>query len=171
MKINWLWDMHVKEDYVRKILKDKNHPEFYIFAEKLFARVNDPKIIFEYMDKKTFCRKWPIIKKRVQKDAWAIDRVNFWQTIYDRSLIELKEHGFQVRKSAEMDIPPERLSIAEQIKSIRIKLGYTQKDLAKKLGVIQQYVSRLETGRENVSIDNLKRIADVLNRHLVVRLR
>ena len=171
MKINWLWDTRLNERDVKQILHDEENPRFYIYATKLFSRISDPHVAFEYMNKKTFCHKWPVIKKRIQKDAWAVDRANFWQTIYERSLAELKKQGFKARKSFKAHIPLERLNIAQQIKNIRIQLGYTQKDLAKKLGVIQQYVSRLETGRENVSVDNLKRIADVLNRRLVVKLR
>ena len=171
MKINWLWDTRLSEKDVKKILHDEENPRFYIYATKLFSRVNEPKAAFEYIDKQTFCRKWPMIKKRVQKDAWTADRADFWQTMYERTAEELKENGFKIRQPSKSQIPSERLSIAEQIKNTRIQLGYTQKDFAEKLGVIQQYVSRLESGKENISIDNLKRIADVLKRRLVIQLR
>jgi len=64
----------------------------------------------------------------------------------------------------------ERMSIAQQIKDIRLKLGYTQTEMAKKLGVIQQFISKLETGRENLTIDTLKHIADVFEKKLIIRL-
>jgi len=71
----------------------------------------------------------------------------------------------------EIEISPARAKLAQQIKDIRIKLGYTQRDTAKKLGVIQQYISKIETGRENISLDTLKRIADVYNKKLVIELK
>ena len=171
MKINWLWDSRIEENEARKILKNAGHPKFDIYAEKLFSRINDPKMVFSIVDKVTFCKKWPAIKKRMRKDLWLKDRVVFWQTIYERVHERLKEQGIKIRQTQELKVPPERMKLAQQIRKIRIKLGYTQKDIAKKLGVIQQYISKIENGRENVSVDTLTRIADAFGKGLVIRLR
>jgi len=171
MKTNWLWDSRLEEGEAKKILKDMNHPKFDIYAEKLFSRVSDPKMVFSIVDKVTFCKKWPCIKKRMRKDRWLKERVVFWQTVYERIHERLKERGIKIRKPQEVEIPPERMKLAHQIRNIRVKLGYTQEDIAKKLGVIQQYISKIENGRENVSVDSLKRIADVFGKRLVVELR
>jgi len=171
MKTNWLWDSRLEEGEARKILKNVSHPKFDIYAEKLFSRVSDPKMVFSIVDKVTFCKKWPCIKKRMRKDRWLKERVVFWQTVYERIHERLKERGIKIRKPQEVEIPPERMKLAHQIRNIRVKLGYTQEDIAKKLGVIQQYISKIENGRENVSVDSLKRIADVFGKRLVVELR
>lgn len=170
MKINWLWDSRTEERKVREILRDESHPKFNIYAEKLFSRVNDPKVAFDIVDKITFCKKWPGIKKRMRKDHWLTDKVGFWQTIYERVLEGLKEQGVKIRSPREAEIPAERIKLAREIKDIRMKLGYTQKDMAKKLGVIQQYISKIENGYENFSVDTLKRIADVFGKKLVIGL-
>ncbi|MFC1699769.1 helix-turn-helix domain-containing protein [Candidatus Omnitrophota bacterium] len=170
MKINWLWDSRLDEAEVKKILKDENHPRFDIYAEKLFSRTNNPKMVFEIMDKLTFCKKWPSIKKRMRKDRWLESKVIFWQTIYDRVHEKLKEQGIKIRKAQKVRIPLERARLAQQIKNTRVKLGYTQKDMARKLGVIQQYISRIESGKENVSVDTLKRIAVAFNKNLIIKL-
>jgi len=170
VKINWLWDSRTKESKVREILKDGNHPKFDIYAEKLFSRVNDPKMVFDIVDKVTFCKKWPGIKKRMRKDRWLTERVGFWQAIYERVLEGLKEQGVKIREPREVEISAERIKLAREIKDIRVELGYTQKDMAKKLGVIQQYISKIENGYENFSVDTLKRIADVFDRKLVIGL-
>lgn len=154
MKINWLWDTRLSEARVKKILKNEHDPRFYIYAEKLFSRVSDPKIAFDYIRKEVFCRSWPIISKRIQKDAWVQGRADYWQTIYDKVI----------------SISPERMNIAEQIKNIRVQMGYSQKELAKRLGVIQQYVSKLEAGRENLTLDTLRKIAEVFGKRLTVQL-
>ncbi len=171
VKINWLWDSRTEKSKVREILRNENHPKFDIYAEKLFSRVNDPKVAFDIVDKITFCKKWPGIKKRMRKDRWLRDRAGFWQTIYERVLEGLKEQGVKIRIPREAEIPAERIKLAREIKDIRVELGYTQKDMAKKLGVIQQYISKIENGYENFSIDTLKRIADVFDKRLVVTLR
>ncbi|MBI3602532.1 MAG: helix-turn-helix transcriptional regulator [Candidatus Omnitrophica bacterium] len=157
MKVNWLWDTKLSEARVKKILRNENDPRFYIYAEKLFSRMNNPQEAFDYVPKKVFCKRWPALKKRIEKDAWAKGRADFWQTIYER--VHLQK------------IPLERLSIAGQIKNLRTKLGYTQKEMAQRLGVIQQYVAKLEAGRENLTLDTLKRIAEVLGKQLTVQLR
>jgi len=170
VKINWLWDSRTKESKVREILKDADHPKFDIYAEKLFSRINNPNVAFDIMDKVTFCKKWPGIKKRMRKDRWLSGRVVFWQTIYERVLEGLKERGVKIRSPRESEIPAERIKLAREIKDMRVKSGYTQKEMAKKLGVIQQYISKIENGYENFSVDTLKRIADVFGKKLVIGL-
>lgn len=170
MRTNWLWDSRMEESKVREILRDENHPKFDIYAEKLFSRVNDPKAVFDIVDKVSFCKKWPVIKKRMKKDRWLTERVTFWQTIYECVLEGLKERGVKIREPRETEIPAERIKLAQEIKGIRLGLGYTQRDMAKKLGVIQQYISKIENGYENFSVDTLKRIADVFGRKLVIGL-
>lgn len=171
MKVNWLWDSSLEENEVRKILRDANHPKFGIYAEKLFSRVNDPKVVFDIVDKVTFCKKWQGIKKRMKKDRWLENRVFFWQIIYERVLEGLKERGVKIRESQKVSIPRERIKLAHQIRDIRLKSRYSQKDIAKKLGVIQQYISKVESGQENVTIDTLKRIAEVLDKRLIIKLK
>lgn len=170
MRINWLWDSRIGETEVKKILKDENHPKFDLYAEKLLSRVSDPKMVFSIVDKVTFCKRWPGIKKRLNKDRWLKDRVVFWQTIYERIHERLKKEGIKIRQPQEIKVPPERIKLAQQIRQIRLRLGYTQKDLARKLGVIQQYISKIENGRENVSVDTLARIADAFGKGLVIKL-
>lgn len=170
MKTNWLWDTRLSEKQARTILKDVNNPKFYIYAEKLFSRISDPAIAFGIINKKTFCQKWPKIKKRLKKDHWLTDRIFFWQTIYERVYHELKNQGITIREPITQKPPLERIKIAQQIKSSRTKLGFAQKDLAKKLGVIQQYISKIETGRENITIDTLKKIADAFGQNLTIKL-
>lgn len=171
MKTNWLWDSSLGESEVRKILKDAGNPKFDIYAEKLFSRVSDPKTAFSIIDKVTFCKKWPTIKKRMRKDSWLKDRVLFWQTIFERIHEGLKVRGIKLREPQEAKISPERMKLAQQIRDIRIKSGYTQEDIAKKLGTVQQYVSKIENGHENFSIDTLARIADVFGKGLVIKLK
>lgn len=171
MKINWLWDSRVSEKEVKKILKDESHSKFDMYAEKLLSRVNEPKVVFAIIDKESFCRRWPYIKKRIKKDLWAKERVVFWQTMYERIYETLKKQGIKVRQPLALEGSPERMKLAQQIRDIRMKVGYTQNEMAKRLGVIQQYISKIETGHENVSIDTLRRIADVLGKQVIITLQ
>lgn len=130
-----------------------------------------PLLYLVLLNKWCFAVNGRILKKRIKRDQWLSDRITFWQTIYERVYEDLKERGIIIREPLEEEIPRERMEVAKQIKELRKKFGYTQKDLAKKMGVIQQYISKIETGRENVSIDTLNRIADVFGRKLIIRLK
>ena len=154
MKIHWLWDTRLNETRVKNILKNSNDPRFYIYAEKLFSRVKNPKVVFKYISKGIFYNQWAQIKQRIEKDKWSTGKVDFWQGYYE-SL---------------SNMTPERIDIAKQIRNVRIDRGYSQAELAEKLDVIQQYVSKLEAGSENLTIDTLKRIADVLGKKLTIKL-
>ena len=86
MKTNWLWDSRLTVKQVKQVFKDENHPKFEMYAEKLLARVSNPKIVFKLIDKVSFCKKWPAVKKRMIKDRWLKDKIFLWQTIYESIL-------------------------------------------------------------------------------------
>jgi transcriptional regulator with XRE-family HTH domain len=53
-------------------------------------------------------------------------------------------------------------SIGETIRKIRISRGIEQVELAERIGVTQGHLSKIETGKVNVSIDKLKKISEAL---------
>jgi ribosome-binding protein aMBF1 (putative translation factor) len=63
-----------------------------------------------------------------------------------------------------------KLSIAEQIYSLRQQNGLTQKELGEIIGTTQSVISRLEsTDYENERLDTLQRLAAALHCHLELR--
>ncbi|MBV2146376.1 MAG: helix-turn-helix domain-containing protein [Wolbachia endosymbiont of Pissodes strobi] len=56
-----------------------------------------------------------------------------------------------------------RYQIAQKVRSWRLKRGYTQKDLAKKIGVTYQIVLQYEKGTRKISIEKLYAIAEILS--------
>lgn len=55
-----------------------------------------------------------------------------------------------------------RKQVGQAIKTARVNNGLTQGDLAKATGIQQPNLSAMENGKENVSLDQLERIADAL---------
>ncbi len=49
-----------------------------------------------------------------------------------------------------------------KLKYERLKKGFTQEKLAEKVEVHEKYISLLETGKQNVTLKTLNRIANVL---------
>ncbi len=163
MKINWLWDSVLGENEVRKILKDKNNPRFYIYASKLLSRQSDPVIVFDYIEKGLFINTWFKIRLYLEKDKWiGEDKLIFWDTIYNKLASKDKKQDYDLVKQ-------ELKEISFLLKQLRKEHGYSQKHAADKMGVIQQYISRLESGKGNYSIETLCKIATVYGKRPVIR--
>lgn len=58
-------------------------------------------------------------------------------------------------------------NIGNSISDVRETLGMTQSDLAKKIKTTQSAIARIESGRQNVSADMLKRISKALGKNLI----
>ena len=107
----------------------------------------------------------------MNRDSLLKNRTVFWQTSYENVHENLNKPGIAIRSRRETEFPAERMELAREIRKIRLESGCTQKDMAKKLGVIQQYISKIEHGHETFSIDTLKKIADALDKRLMITLR
>ena len=59
------------------------------------------------------------------------------------------------------------IDIGTRITDVRETLGITQADLAKKLNTTQSAIARIESGKQNISADMLKRISKALGKNLI----
>ena len=172
MITNWLWDRKITESKAKKILKDPENDRFVPLAAVLLARTNEPKVIFkEYIDPVVFCHHWANIKRKMRKDKWNEPKIIFWQAIYETLIERLQEKGtiisIRKRRVVKNELYAET---GKKIASFRKGQGLSQKDLAKKLGVSQQLISRIESGNENTSLATLSNIARALNKKVDIVL-
>lgn len=173
MRPEWLWDKNISEKEARKILKDPRNERFVPTAAALLSRTNTPRENFEkYLDKEAFVRNWARIKRRMRTDAWNDPRIIFWQAVYDKLGEEFAAKGIALRPAKE-EAPVDELTrqIAEKIKSCRRSLKLSQGELAEKIGISQQVISRVEKGRNDIRLLTLERIARALGRTVSVELR
>ena len=56
------------------------------------------------------------------------------------------------------------------LKAARLKMGLTQAQLADAAGLLQQYVSLVESGKQNVTLTTAKALAKVVNRDVRILL-
>jgi len=163
MRRDWLWDRKISIAKVKGILKDPNNPRFAEFVALLLSRKNTPKEVFdEYIKPLVFCRNWYRVKRQMRKDKWHNTRIEFWQQVYDVLLDKYKKEGVIIREAKKSHIDSLCKHIGNEIRKIRKQKGLSQVKLAKKVGISQQIISRIETGNENISIATLKRITDAL---------
>ena len=57
-------------------------------------------------------------------------------------------------------ITPTRRILAKKIKLLRYSRGWSQETLAELCGFCRSYIANIESGKHNVSLDNLERLAD-----------
>ena len=57
------------------------------------------------------------------------------------------------------------------LKAARLKQGLTQAQLAERSGLLQQYVSLVETGKQNVTLTTAQTLARVVHQNLSEMLR
>ena len=78
---------------------------------------------------------------------------------------ELKNKGF--RKAYELERA--KVALAQRIAELREEMHLKQADLAKKLGVSQQFISQIETGKErNLTLETLIKLAKSLGRRVKI---
>ena len=62
-------------------------------------------------------------------------------------------------------------NLKEALRTRRKDKGFSQKELAKKVGVTQQYVARIESGKLNPGLDLMEKLADALDCELGLLLK
>lgn len=56
-----------------------------------------------------------------------------------------------------------RILFGQKVREFRLSKGLSQEELAFSCGLHRTYISDIERGTRNVSLDNIKRIAEALN--------
>jgi transcriptional regulator with XRE-family HTH domain len=64
-----------------------------------------------------------------------------------------------------------RKVFGQNVRAARIRAGLTQAQLAERTGLTQQYVSLVEAGHRNITIDTMAALARVIGRDVSVLLR
>ncbi|HEX9722378.1 MAG TPA: helix-turn-helix transcriptional regulator [Candidatus Paceibacterota bacterium] len=63
------------------------------------------------------------------------------------------------------------LKAAMELRKVRKQLHLSQEELAKKMLVKREFISRIESGRQNVTLDTLYRIAEVTGKQFRLSFR
>ena len=93
--------------------------------------------------------------------------MNNFQMFLDKELPKVSFNDDDLNEQLDESICNE---LAILIQSTRKKLKLSQKDLAKITGIQQSSISKIESGKYNPSIMQLKRIADGLGKKIIIRL-
>lgn len=173
MNRDWLWDRKISEKHALRILREPQHPQFISLSSLLLSRKNSPQEVFRnYLKPENFCRHWTEIKRSMRKDAWNNPRIEFWQAVYERLLEKYRVKGTKIFPKRKTKVTNEFcLLVGEKIKLLRKQRNLTQKMLAERLNISQQMISRIESGRENISLITLRKIIDELGAKILITER
>ncbi len=72
------------------------------------------------------------------------------------------------KRKRRIELEKKKLEISLAIADLRRKKKISQAELAKRIGVKQSAVGRIEAGEQNLTIDTLQKIASALNKELTV---
>jgi DNA-binding XRE family transcriptional regulator len=82
---------------------------------------------------------------------------------------ELEKEMFSPKELEEIRVEAQKRIALRQLRELREKYNMSQKALAIKSGIPRSTISKIETGKRNVSMAKLVQIANALDRDLEVR--
>lgn len=82
---------------------------------------------------------------------------------------DARKEMFSQKELQELDIKAEKRIALRQIRELRENYKITQDTLSIKSGVPRSTISKIETGKRNVSIEKLIKIANALGKDLEIR--
>lgn len=85
---------------------------------------------------------------------------------------DLKKRLMKNKKFADIYKKREPLaSFIDDMLLLRVKKGWSQKDLAERLGTKVPNISRIESGKQNISFATMQKISEALDGELLISLR
>jgi len=90
--------------------------------------------------------------------------IKHYRPLYNKTYTKIREYGPKIKFRE----PIESIDLHEIIKSARISKGLTQKQLANKMGIKYQGVTRIESANSNPCINTLNKVAEALELTLCV---
>jgi len=74
-------------------------------------------------------------------------------------LIVCRLKGIIINIIAPVRKPNSRAAFGQNVRGIRLKLGWSQEELAERAGLHRTYIGSIERGERNISLDNIIRLA------------
>ncbi|HEX9722442.1 MAG TPA: helix-turn-helix transcriptional regulator [Candidatus Paceibacterota bacterium] len=96
------------------------------------------------------------------------------QEAIDRGDLIPREEVWRSYSKKEQEAIKERaryLKAAMELRKVRKQMHLSQEQLAKKMSVKREFISRIESGRQNVTLDTLYRIAEVTGKQFRLSFR
>lgn len=141
------------------------YQRLFVRWAKTYSRIDmkigllDLDIYLEIIPKETFRQEWPEIKRAWRKKGVGLDYLSWWDAIYANLIRAGGAGGKRIDSSARAEY---MRHIGEQIKRARLSRGWTQKELADRIGADQRNISAMENGKSNMTMATFVKVARAL---------
>lgn len=154
----------LSDEELRGILSDPDHQQFVSIAARLLESSLDVDRVFEYLDPEVFARNFERIKKSMGQGEQALKHRRFWGRMAEqgRKKLGIEEESPDEGKSESSSASESAERIGQRIRKLRREEGISQSELADRLDVSRQVISRLENGKHNPSFEKIKRVLGAL---------
>ena len=155
----YFWDLNrgsLRE--TEKILKNPRHPRFSAKMVTFLSRCDKPRELYTVLPKKKFIESWPKIRSYWMKIDRRSTFRDWWQTIYEELLGESRKKRQRVIGKT----PAFFSKLGIQVRQARIRKGLSQEQLALTIGMKQPDVSKIEEGKNNMTLNTLMRLCKIL---------
>ena len=167
---NWYWDLRIPLEVIQEILANDQDPRFASIAGRLLARSNDPQEVFSLISPKAFCRRFYAIQREIAKNEWTKEKATVWRPTYQRYLRQFRKEGVRIRERTPREIDAFSRRILEKVRTCRQRAHLSQRELAARMGYSQQFISGIESGREKITLDFLRKFSEATGSRFDVAL-
>lgn len=175
-RADWMPDSLAPET-VLAVLDDPGHEQFTMLAARLLESTEDLDEVTRYLDRDILARHFRRIRISMGRTGEARVRRRHWEQRLSGGSpgsgdgsrggeqTSLLAGTHDPSSESESD-PSSAVQVGRTIRRLRERKGLTQAELGERLGVTRQAISKVEQGRENVTVDRLQRIMRALNYRL-----
>lgn len=159
-----LWSYSgLSDEELKSILSDPDHDQFVPMAVRLLESSLKVDEVFEYIEPEIFSEHFDRIKKSFGRGEQSQKHRRFWKRMAEQGKKQLGIETTQPTRKPSKDVASETAErIGQRIRKLRREEGISQSELANRLNVSRQVISRLENGKHNPSFEKIKRVLNAL---------
>ena len=152
----YFWSLNARaQKETGRALRDPQHRKFLAQTITLLSLCDNPREAFRAIPKGIFIDHWPVIKRKWQRSGHAQSFLHWWDSIH-QTLVSAQGAIAFSGQSAYLK------RIGEQVKFARLGKEWSQIDLSRRANVKQRLISEVESGKANITLGTLLKIANVL---------
>lgn len=168
----------LEDEELRQILSNPEHEEFVHLAARLLESSLEIEQVFDYIDKEDFIQHYSRIRKSMGNGAQAKRHKKFWDRMANQGCKQIsgepaeKSPAEKRKEKVEADYASESaLKIGRRIRKLRKKDDLSQQELAERLGISKSEISRIENGKQNLSLERLQRVLNALGHKVHLQIK
>jgi transcriptional regulator with XRE-family HTH domain len=167
---------HLSKDDLKKILSCPDHQQFHQFTAELLEATMDIDVVQTYLDLDVLAREYDEISNYFSTSRNKGEREN--RLHWDR-IVEVLRDDLGMGKTGSRSKQDESnttglamaRTIGARLRRLRTEKGYTQQEMADRLGCSRSAISQMEQGKRSVTLERVRRYTNALGYEANIDLR